>query len=255
MKNQAPVTKSFYKISSYLKNESPEKTERLLKAIFKQKLHSRRMVGYGQLPPELAQMNMSEYYERLGVIHRIITERFHKCIHRLQPGSVTTTSVEEMLILMLQTMNRDLVIWSNCLIQNHSVDLLLLDYQIAIEVNGGIHNAEFKMSQDSFKSDRLYDSFKIHSMAVENSDITRVASQITAQIKNHTLKKGDRKRIKKLCRDILIKTIAYWIDAKDIPILLLMNLNAPLALKSFHSKILQPLERSTSEERPMLEAA
>lgn len=254
MKNQAPVIKSFYKISSQFKNESPHKTERLLKALMKQKL-SGKATGYGRLPPEILRMNINEYFERLCVIHRIVTDRFHKCIHRLQPGSITTTSAEEMLVFMLQTMNKDLVIWSNCLIQNHSVDILLLDYQIAIEVNGGIHNAEFKISQDSFKSECLFERFKIHVMSVENSDIARVASQITSQIKSRTLKKGDRKRIKKLYRDILIKTIAYWIDERDIPALLLMDLNSPMALKTFNSKILQPLEYAVLPKHSLPEAA
>lgn len=234
MKNQTSSSTSFYKISSQFKNELPQKTERLLKAILKQKRLG-GPIGHGGLQPEISLMTMSEYFKRLNNIHALISDRFREHIQRHQPGAITATSAENRLSLMLKAMNKDLTIWNACLIQNHSVDILLLDYQIAIEVNGGIYNAEFKMSQDAFKAERIYKDFKVHTMTVENNDIVRMANSIGAQIKNHQLKKGDRKRIKKLYRDILIKTVAYWIVEEDIQMLLL-NVGD---LHQFKSKIFQ----------------
>lgn len=210
----------------------------------KQKLY-RRPIGYGGLSNGIALMTLQEFFSRLELIHRLITNRFQRCIHMLQPGSITKTSSEEMLILMLQAMNKDLVIWSNCLIENHSVDILLLDYQIGVEVNGGIHDVEFKMSQDTYKQESLYEKFKIHTMSVYNHDITRLANLVTTQIRTREIKKGDRKRIKKLYRDILIKTISYWIDEKDISKLLLLDMNKPVNMRStFKSKILLPFQEN-----------
>lgn len=248
MKSQPSSNTSFYKISRQLKNESPHKTERLLKAILKQKRLG-TPVGYGKLPPSISQMSIHEYFRRLSFIQNLITHKFREHIHRLHPGAITATSAEEKLSYMLKTINKDLVLLNGCLIQNHSVDILLLDYQIAIEVNGGIHNAEFKMSQDTFKAEQLHKNFKIHTLTVENGDIVRMANSVSAQIKNHELTKGDRKRIKKLFRDIPIKTIAYWIKEEDILKLLLINKDSPpVPACLFKSKILRS---PISEEPPM----
>lgn len=193
------------------------KTELILKKLYQQKLHQRQILGSGNAPCDVLNMNLYEFLKRLGEIHFLLARRLYV------PNQSQTLNNAA---YMLKTLLPRLQIRTCYLVRNHFI---------------GIYLPEYGLILDEYAQTPSTDEFLHRILPITAKQLGTQITDLANVIKSKTFHKLEPYRMKKLFRDVCIQTISYWISEKDIYQLLLLKRLDDESLKfmSFHSPVLK----------------
>lgn len=95
-------------------------------------------------------------------------------------------------------------------IGRHNVDFYLPNYRLVIEVNGGVHDLEFKMKKDNYRDMVLMEKLGLYSMEVMNDDVLAIGiklSRFLSEKKNRI----NSNIVKNNWRRIYIETLSRFV--------------------------------------------